>query len=294
MHIHGTPQYRKAFIQYLRKGTPIAISLKETERATEYYVWRTQGDDRVRPEHSAREGRIFSSEDSGPGEDYGCRCWEEPYYGKKPAYEGISEAQSPNDGLPHFNVPNQENKIPEKINIFIGGFFDRSGLGDNHPVYESYALQHGVFGRNYYISHDQTDRALALIHALPKDMTINIIGHSWGADSAALMVLKIPNRVDTLVTVDPVSVLQPHFETVRSSVNSWININAVGADNSTALSWERIRQGGFVAGIGNSWNNNPQGIANIHIQAPYNHAAFDEMMRYQMTTEDSAEDLLNK
>jgi hypothetical protein len=58
MHIIETPAYRKAFIQYLRRGTPLDISLKAMteDRPTTHYIWRTQGDDKVRPEHAAREG----------------------------------------------------------------------------------------------------------------------------------------------------------------------------------------------------------------------------------------------
>lgn len=45
------------------------------------YIWRTAGDDKVRPEHAAREGLIFerANPPSGgnPGEAYGCRCWAE-------------------------------------------------------------------------------------------------------------------------------------------------------------------------------------------------------------------------
>lgn len=46
------------------------------------YIWRTVKDDRVRPEHAAREGQIFSwtdpPDDGHPGEAFGCRCWAEP------------------------------------------------------------------------------------------------------------------------------------------------------------------------------------------------------------------------
>ena len=86
-----SPLYRKAFEQYLRKGTSIEISLKalmtkaaETRdnHSTALYRWRTAGDDKVRPSHAANEGRIFNWDyppDTGhPGEDYNCRCTAEP------------------------------------------------------------------------------------------------------------------------------------------------------------------------------------------------------------------------
>ena len=46
------------------------------------YIWRTQGDDRVRSEHAARKGEVFDfddpPEDGNPGEAENCRCWAEP------------------------------------------------------------------------------------------------------------------------------------------------------------------------------------------------------------------------
>ncbi len=46
------------------------------------YVWRTVGDDRVRPAHAALEGRSFTwaapPAEGHPGTAPGCRCWAEP------------------------------------------------------------------------------------------------------------------------------------------------------------------------------------------------------------------------
>ncbi|MDF0604003.1 minor capsid protein [Psychromarinibacter sp. C21-152] len=73
--------YRKAFQAYLRKGTPIEWSIKQ-ERPTTHYIWRTRGDDKVRPSHAANNGQVFAWDDppetGHPGEDYGCRCTAEP------------------------------------------------------------------------------------------------------------------------------------------------------------------------------------------------------------------------
>lgn len=47
-----------------------------------FYIWHTQGDDKVRSSHAANNGKIFAwnkKPDTGhPGEDYNCRCWAEP------------------------------------------------------------------------------------------------------------------------------------------------------------------------------------------------------------------------
>jgi len=49
---------------------------------TEYFIWRTRLDGKVRAAHLAKEGRIFkrTSMDACelPGQSKGCRCWEEP------------------------------------------------------------------------------------------------------------------------------------------------------------------------------------------------------------------------
>jgi peptidoglycan hydrolase-like protein with peptidoglycan-binding domain len=46
------------------------------------YIWRTCKDEKVREDHTVREGQAFdwssSPEGDHPGEDYGCRCWAEP------------------------------------------------------------------------------------------------------------------------------------------------------------------------------------------------------------------------
>lgn len=82
----GSLAYRKAFEGYLRYGTPIDLAVKAEateEHPTSYYIWRTQRDGRVRPSHRENEGKIFAWDDppptGHPGEDYGCRCWAEPY-----------------------------------------------------------------------------------------------------------------------------------------------------------------------------------------------------------------------
>lgn len=87
MHITQSPAYRNAFIQYLRKGTPIELSLKaaQNEHPTPYYIWRTSGDSKVRSSHAANNGKIFAWDNppptGHPSEEYNCRCWAEPYYG---------------------------------------------------------------------------------------------------------------------------------------------------------------------------------------------------------------------
>ncbi|MGC6471407.1 MAG: phage minor head protein [Parvibaculales bacterium] len=80
----SSPAYEKAFNHYLRTGTPVARTLKQA-RPTTHYIWRTRRDSRVRPSHAENDGKVFAWNNppptGHPGEDYGCRCIAEPYYG---------------------------------------------------------------------------------------------------------------------------------------------------------------------------------------------------------------------
>jgi SPP1 gp7 family putative phage head morphogenesis protein len=85
MILSDSPLYARAFTRYLRKGTPIEISIKALQESQRprYYIWRTQSDDKVRASHAANNGRVFAWDNppatGHPGADFGCRCWAEPY-----------------------------------------------------------------------------------------------------------------------------------------------------------------------------------------------------------------------
>ncbi len=95
----NTPKYKKAFREYLRRGTPLDILLKE-EHPTTHYIWRTREDDKVRGSHAANNGKIFSwdspPETGHPGEEYGCRCWAEPVEGEQTANQYLISAVNDN------------------------------------------------------------------------------------------------------------------------------------------------------------------------------------------------------
>ncbi len=52
--------------------------------STTRYIWRTQGDGKVRASHLATDGKVFSWDDPPPtgypGEDFGCRSRAEAYF----------------------------------------------------------------------------------------------------------------------------------------------------------------------------------------------------------------------
>ena len=51
--------YRKAFVDYVHRGTPIGLSLKQAKKTT-HYIWRTRRDRKVRSSHAANDGKIFA------------------------------------------------------------------------------------------------------------------------------------------------------------------------------------------------------------------------------------------
>jgi len=47
-----------------------------------HYIWRGKLDERERLKHLRWEGKIIGLDTDHvfPGEEYGCRCWAEPYF----------------------------------------------------------------------------------------------------------------------------------------------------------------------------------------------------------------------
>lgn len=58
MIIAEQDEYRRSFVEYLRRGTPIRLARKQTAPEGQY-VWRSQRDARVRPSHRANDGQLF-------------------------------------------------------------------------------------------------------------------------------------------------------------------------------------------------------------------------------------------
>lgn len=54
---------------------------------SEYYIWQTMGDEKVRPSHEEHDGNAFNwhipPETGHPGSEHNCRCWADDYLLKK-------------------------------------------------------------------------------------------------------------------------------------------------------------------------------------------------------------------
>ena len=77
MYVFDHVSYRRAFIEYIRHGTPIE-RLSTKAEAADSYVWHTVQDDKVRLSHRVNDGRIFRWNDppttGHPGDGFNCRC----------------------------------------------------------------------------------------------------------------------------------------------------------------------------------------------------------------------------
>jgi len=91
---------------------------------------------------------------------------------------------------------------------------------------------------------------------------ITLIAHSYGADTAASVVAN-GLKVQTLVTLDPVSYDQPNFQRVAANSGQWLNYVAAGG----GLTLPNV-----IAGVGSAWNDATLGYATNTTNVDLDHA----------------------
>jgi hypothetical protein len=148
-NLYSTSLYKKAFLEYIRKGTPIDVFIKNYQtKSSGQYIWRTREDGKVRLSHQANNGKVFSfdspPETGNPGEDYGSRCTAEAYI------QGESEVAFQN-----YNVSVYDNPRKWTNYNFLQHF--RSGGGNLVTLSETGHLA-GVV--NHYFYEKQKDGEL--------------------------------------------------------------------------------------------------------------------------------------
>ncbi len=86
----------------------------------DYYIWHTQGDDKVRSSHAERDGEIFNynvpPEGGNPGEDYNCRCWAESYKSQKSSQSDVAKVNL--SGLPQYEGNEVRNIFTDATNDY--------------------------------------------------------------------------------------------------------------------------------------------------------------------------------
>lgn len=90
-----TSEIQKIMKSSVKRATLIAVDqvlkldgqidrMKQTEAGVSHFIWRTAGDERVRPKHRALNGKKFSWKTGADGlypkQEVRCRCWAEPSF----------------------------------------------------------------------------------------------------------------------------------------------------------------------------------------------------------------------
>lgn len=151
--------------------------------------------------------------------------------------------------------------------IFVGGFGD----GSSGIVQSYYNNYHQSNPDSSYYSWDNLNGILQDIANTPDGDPINLIGHSYGGDTAAKAAMRACRKINLLITIDPVSHHRPNLDDLAANVGTWVDVDAEG-NNSLQLS-------NLISGIGGGWNGAPNGIADSYIQDNgVNHEDFQSMM----------------
>ena len=150
---------------------------------------------------------------------------------------------------------------PARPVAFVGGALDKPNKLV-HGAYKDYRETSPSVPAVYF-THDQGD-ALAKWIDLRNAMGTkpNVIGHSWGAATAATKVSE-GHEVHELRTVDPVGRSRPDFNKVAQFSEIWTNYHATGGKT---FSWSN-----FAAGLGGAWKGAPGGFADNHLKVEMNH-----------------------
>lgn len=148
------------------------------------------------------------------------------------------------------------------IDIYVGGARDgTTGIVKNFAKSQEGAK---------YFEWNQRSEIVELINSQPEGEPINLIGHSYGGDTAAWAAIESCRPINSLTTIDPVSRQKPDYNKIKEKVGTWTNINAAPAEtNSTD----------FIAKLGGKWGEGPKEAATTFKNVNANHGDFLNMLR---------------
>lgn len=158
MTIIDPASYRSAFVEYLRKGTPIRLSNKQ-DALSGQFVWRTAQDEKVRTAHRANDGHLFHWNDlleTGlPGTDFNCRCQAIPYVAGETefAYHDFPDFAPP--------PPYRWGDLDFVSHYYYGGgvAITLAEIGHLQEIVEQYAYNDGDEGAYRRLSNQIADAA---------------------------------------------------------------------------------------------------------------------------------------
>ena len=170
-------------------------------------------------------------------------------------------------------------EAPRSINIYIEGL---SVPGFERPVHD-YVTRADPGATYFYQS--ETKEILEFIRKQPPGVKINLIGHSYGADTAAVVAARSERRIENLITIDPVSRKGagsdegPSYAKVKSNTNWWHNVNSASPRRSID---ESIPAGNVLAWLGGAWEERQRKFTDSFVTATADHPNFSAMMGAQV------------
>lgn len=177
------------------------------------------------------------------------------------------------------NIHDESGSVGKGPVVFVGGAGDRNSA-IVYNEYERLKFSHPEISSRYF-SHDENPPIENYIKSLPEGAPVTLIGHSWGGDTATQVARALPKRIDTLITIDPVSLFTPFFhsyDSIAKSVRRWINVNAVPDGKPSP--------GDKVARWGGRWGGGPAGAATNSIFMNAHHEQFSRMLNQLKSYQD--------
>ncbi len=163
--------------------------------------------------------------------------------------------------------------------IFVGGGGDRWFTGQVARYSEEVLRRDQTFSglRTRHFDWDQQHAIERFIRDQASTTSVRLVGHSWGADTAANVAAALGRDghvLDMLVTVDPVGNSDERrpaaIAAARAGTRRWVNVLAVGGPSRDFSD--------TVAAVGGRWAGDARGVADEFIEASVSHAGFRRMM----------------
>ena len=179
------------------------------------------------------------------------------------------------------------------VNIFIGGFFDDTAGQIVHNYEKRFEAIHPEASVQYF-HWDELSQIEGFLRNLPQDEAVNLIGHSFGGDTAARIAAEGIRQLKVLITIDPVTsphteapqvegkkmvlppptlIPQAYFEGIKTNVSLWVDVNSTGG---SPLEFSNV-----IAATAD-WGETPKGHADRFFNQDIStHADFRSMMDCQ-------------
>jgi pimeloyl-ACP methyl ester carboxylesterase len=169
------------------------------------------------------------------------------------------------------------------VDIFVGGFGD--GYTGHRIVVNYFETYKETQKNSKYYDWNDSSGIISLLDSLPDSEDINLIGHSYGGDSAGNICAHYKRSIKLLITVDPVGkTKETTMVLIKSNCKYWVDINAEGVSS--------FNLSNIIAGIGDDWDDTPKNYATVYAEVPFNHEDFGPMMRWPLKYGRSAEQIL--